>query len=497
MRTVPVADGGDGLLDAFVAAGYERVAVRAADALGTTQSTSYVRRGDTAVIELAAVCGLAAVGPVAPMAATSRGVGEVLAAALDAGATRLVLGIGGSASTDGGAGLLQALGAGVLDVAGAPIAAGGAGLATVSRIELTTLHPGLAGAQLELAADVDNPLTGVHGAAAVYAPQKGADPDQVAALDAALTRWADVMAAATGVEHRADPGVGAAGGIGFAAVAALGARMRPGVEVVLELMDFAGALAEADLVVTGEGSLDAQTLRGKAPAGVAAAARAAGVPVVAVAGRCDLSADELLGVGFAAVHSLTAEAGPGEDPLTDPGPLLRRIGAKLSVKAREHRRTRFSVCWWTNSERNARPMSACAKRKSLERRAGPPGGRGRRRTGGHDHDRRRHDHRRRRVRRAGHRDRRVRSGRRGAARPGRHSRARQRARPHRLGGVRVGHPRGRGRRRHHADRHAAEQHPADDDGRGVARQAGTRTHAGARRRRLLGRRDTRKYRRSG
>ena len=309
--TVPVADGGDGLLDAFATAGYERVPVTAADALGVRRPTSYVHAGGTAVVELAAVCGLAAVGPVAPMRASTRGVGEVLAAALDAGATRVVLGLGGSASTDGGAGLLQALGARLLDAAGDEVPAGGAGLAGVVALDASGLHPGLRAVRLEIACDVDNPLTGPHGAAAVYGPQKGADPAQVAELDRALGHWADVVAAAvTGAAHRADPGAGA--------------------DMVLELTGCAAALAGADLVVTGEGSLDAQTLHGKAPAGGAAAAAAAGVPVVGVAGRCELDAQRLAGAGFGAVHSLTATAGPGEDPLTDPAPRLRRIGGALA-----------------------------------------------------------------------------------------------------------------------------------------------------------------------
>ena len=185
------------------------------------------RSGDEAVVELAEVVGLAALGDdLAPLTATSRGLGEVIAAALDAGCTQVVVGIGGSASTDGGLGLVQALGARVLDASGAEVGPGGAGAATVATLDLTDLHPGLATARIEVACDVDNPLTGPDGAAAVYGPQKGADPEQVRELDVALTHWADVVATATGHDHRDDPGAGAAGGVGFGEIGRASCRER-------------------------------------------------------------------------------------------------------------------------------------------------------------------------------------------------------------------------------------------------------------------------------
>ena len=328
---VPVADGGDGLLDAAVHAGFEPVPVEARDASGTTQDTCYVRRGREAVVELAEVCGLSrhAGRVLDPLGASSRGVGEVVARALADGCDRIVVGVGGSASTDGGAGMLQALGARALDGSGEPVGDGGAALLDVVRLELDALDAALADAEIVVACDVTNPLTGPAGAAAVYGPQKGADEDQVRLLDRALSHWADVVANATGEDLRDTPGAGAAGGVGFGTLV-LGARLRTGAEVVFELTHFEDALAGATLVVTGEGSLDPQTLHGKAPARVAERARSRGVPVVAVAGRCSLDEVRLQEAGFTASYSLTEEA-DAEEAMTRPGPLLERIGARIAA----------------------------------------------------------------------------------------------------------------------------------------------------------------------
>ena len=331
--TVPVADGGDGMLDAFETAGFHRVPVDAADAIGVIQPSRFVRRGRDAVIELAAVAGLARLGESrVPLTATSWGVGEVMAAALDAGCRHLVLGVGGSASTDGGIGMLQALGARVTNAAGHDVGPGGLGAEAAARLDTIGLHPDLAHTTVDVACDVDNPLTGPYGAAVTYGPQKGADPEEVRLLDAALGNWADVVAAATGADRRDEPGAGAAGGVGFAAAAVLGAQLRPGVALVLDLVGFADALAGADLVVTGEGSLDEQTLRGKAPAGVAAEASAAHVPTVAVAGRCSLDEQTWRRAGFDAVYTLVDEAEHPDESFDEPGRLLRAIGARLAER---------------------------------------------------------------------------------------------------------------------------------------------------------------------
>jgi glycerate kinase len=334
---VPVSDGGDGLLEALGRAGFADVPVTASGPTGVAGDTRYVRRGDEAVIEMAEVCGLGRLprGELAPATATSRGVGEVVADALDTGCTEILIGVGGSASTDGGAGMVRALGARVLDADGNELVEGGSALVKVAELDLSGLPPGLADASISLACDVDNPLTGPNGAAAVYGPQKGADADLVASLDLALTAWADVVAATTGRDLRETPGAGAAGGIGFGAVAVLGARLQPGATLVQQLTGLEDKLDGVDLVITGEGSLDAQTLSGKAPAGVAEAARRAGVPVVAVAGQCLLDAVTLTGAGIRTAYALVNEASSPEESFEAPGPLLERIGARIATEELE------------------------------------------------------------------------------------------------------------------------------------------------------------------
>ncbi|MFI1391882.1 glycerate kinase [Streptomyces griseoaurantiacus] len=334
VESLPVADGGDGTVAAAVAAGFARREVPVAGPLGGEVAAAFALRGGTAVVEMAEASGLQRLpgGVPAPLTASTHGTGELLRAALDAGARTLVLGVGGSASTDGGAGMLTALGARLLDAGGAPVPPGGGGLAALASADLSGLDPRLAEAELVLAADVDNPLTGPKGAAAVYGPQKGASPQDVRALDAALARFAGVLEASLGAraaECAATPGAGAAGGLGHAALL-LGARFRPGIEVMLEVLGFAPALERASLVITGEGSLDAQTLHGKAPAGVAAAARAAGRQVVAVCGRLALSPGELAAAGVSRAYALTDLEPDVARCLAEAGPLLERLAERLA-----------------------------------------------------------------------------------------------------------------------------------------------------------------------
>ncbi|MBB6414985.1 glycerate kinase [Streptomyces sp. AK010] len=334
VEALPVADGGDGTVAAAVAAGFERREVRVAGPLGDEVTAAYALREGTAVVEMAEASGLQRLpaGVFAPLTASTYGSGELLRAALDAGARTIVFGVGGSATTDGGAGMLSALGARFLDAEGEPVPPGGGGLAELATADLSGLDPRLSEVELVLASDVDNPLTGPKGAPAVYGPQKGASPDDVAALDTALAHFAKVLEGATGpkaAEYAASPGAGAAGGIGYGALL-LGARFRPGIEVMLDVLGFAPALDRADLVITGEGSLDEQTLHGKAPAGVAAAARAADKDVVAVCGRLALPPQILGRAGFRRAYPLTDAEPDVAKCIAEAGPILERVAERIA-----------------------------------------------------------------------------------------------------------------------------------------------------------------------
>lgn len=313
----PMADGGEGTVDAVLAA---RPGVRRELAVcGPLEQPVKAHWGwledATAVIEMAAASGLHWVpeGQRDATRTTSRGTGELIREALDAGAKKIIIGLGGSATNDGGLGLLQALGVSFLDGQGQELGAGGARLAELERIDLSNLDPRLGEVEVEVAADVNNPLCGPHGASAVFGPQKGATPAQVQQLDTALKRFAEVAALALGQDHSLFPGVGAAGGLGFACRAFLKARFRPGIELIAELSELEPALAGASLVITGEGRLDGQSLHGKTPVGVAHVARRAGVPVIALAGSIGEGLAELREVGIEAAFSLA----PGPITLAD------------------------------------------------------------------------------------------------------------------------------------------------------------------------------------
>jgi glycerate kinase len=334
VEALPVADGGDGTVDAAVAAGFERREVRVAGPLGDEVTAAFALRGGTAVVEMAEASGLQRLpaGVLAPLTASTYGSGELLRAALDAGARTIVFGVGGSATTDGGAGMLTALGARFTTAQGRQVPPGGGGLAELAHADLSGLDPRLASVEFVLASDVDNPLTGPKGAPAVYGPQKGASPPDVAALDAALAHFAKVLQDAIGAraaEYAVSPGAGAAGGIGYGALI-LGARFRAGIEVMLDVLGFAPALERASLVITGEGSLDEQTLHGKAPAGVAAAARAAGKQVVAVCGRLALPGEALLAAGIERAYPLTSVEPDVAKCIADAGPILERVAVRIA-----------------------------------------------------------------------------------------------------------------------------------------------------------------------
>ena len=317
---------------AFVAAGWQPIALPVDGPTGQLHQAHYAMSGETAVVELAAAVGLVALpeGRLDPLGASTFGLGEVIADTLDHGANQVVVGLGGSASTDGGAGMLQALGARVLDATGEDVGRGGAALLAAATLDLSDLHPAVAGTDFVLACDVDNPLLGPHGATAVYGPQKGADEQQLATLEAALANWAEVVRAATGTDASLMPGAGAAGGTGFGAMSVLAAGSQPGIDIVLELIDFSVLVAGADLVITGEGSIDEQTLHGKAPVGVRDAAAAVGVPVVVVAGRSLLAEERLRAEGFVECYTLAEREPDRARSMANAAELLRGVGRDIA-----------------------------------------------------------------------------------------------------------------------------------------------------------------------
>lgn len=310
----PMSDGGPGFVDvlAQVLAG-DLHTVTVEDPVGRPVEAHFLVHEGTAYVECAQACGLQLLmsGERDPTVTTTYGVGQLVNAAVEAGATRVVLGLGGSATNDGGAGMLAALGIGREDAAGECLQPGGLALAGAARLVGSAAPSLLSGAlqvALVAATDVDAPLLGSHGASAVFGPQKGASPEQVVALDAALGHWADLLETHLGVRVRDLPGSGAAGGLG-AAVLALGGTRVPGVELVAAAVGLAEAVREADLVVTGEGAFDASSLRGKVVSGVAAAAVAAVRPCLVLAGQASVGRSEEAAAGVVASYSLADEVG--------------------------------------------------------------------------------------------------------------------------------------------------------------------------------------------
>lgn len=337
-RLLPMADGGEGTAEAIVrAANGSWVEVEVSDPLGRRRRARFGRigpAGRTAVIEMAASTGLALLTPGErrPLETSSYGLGELIRAALSAGCEEILLGIGGSATVDGGSGMLSALGARLLDKNGNTLRGSGGELAKLSVVDLSALDPRLGSVPFRIACDVANPLLGPQGAARVFAPQKGASPDEVEILEKGLEVFADRLEAATGRRVRDLPGTGAAGGVGFAllAISPL-ARLERGVDLVAEAVGLEEAIEWADLVITGEGRLDAQTAFGKVPYGVAHRARARGRPVVAVVGSIDrelslASASERL----PALSILTEPITLSEAMAATPA-LLERAGERLGA----------------------------------------------------------------------------------------------------------------------------------------------------------------------
>ncbi|WP_344102289.1 glycerate kinase [Myceligenerans crystallogenes] len=330
VTSLPMADGGEGTLDALLAAwGAEAQVIDTVDAIGRPRRARWAISPDgrTGVVELAEASGLPHVADVTPqpLHASTRGTGAVARAVLDAGVAEVLVCLGGSASTDGGAGILTGLGVRLLDDDGAEVPDGGEGLARVSSLDLAGLHPRAREVRWRLAVDVTNPLVGEHGAAHVFGHQKGAGEGDAEYLDAALVRWAGVLERATGVRTHDLPGAGAAGGVPSGLVALLGAETEQGALLVAEAIGLPAALADADLVFTGEGSFDSQSVRGKVADGVArlAAASPARPPVVVIAGQVLLPAAQTREAGIAAAFSIA----PGPIDLNE---LLGRTSTRLT-----------------------------------------------------------------------------------------------------------------------------------------------------------------------
>ncbi|MEE4697912.1 glycerate kinase [Pseudomonas alliivorans] len=307
----PMADGGEGTIEALLdACQGQWMSAQVSGPLGDRLEAhwGWLAQSRTAIIEMAMASGLQLLTLTQRDACltSTAGTGQLISAALDAGAQRVILAIGGSATNDGGSGMISALGARFLDRDDRPLPGGGLALADLARIDLSGLDPRLAGVRVEIAADVDNPLCGPNGASHIFGPQKGASPDQVLALDAALAHFADHSARTLGHDLRDSPGSGAAGGMGFAAKAYLNASFRAGVEVVADLTGLEQALRGADLVITGEGRFDAQTLRGKTPLGVARVAKRQQVPVIVLAGTLGEGYEQLYQHGISAAFALTS-----------------------------------------------------------------------------------------------------------------------------------------------------------------------------------------------
>ena len=333
VRLLPVADGGDGTLEVAAATRYRLVEIPAAGPLGEASRTRIAVQGSTAVLELASVCGLQALHgrQRQPERCTTYGLGVAMRGALGLGARRLVVGLGGSASTDGGAGMLVGLGARVLDSAGREVPPTPHHLGEAARLDLSTLDPTLGEADLTFAVDVDAPLLGRNGAAQVFGPQKGADPATVTRLEQAMVQWARLVQDAAPHADPSAPGAGAAGGTGFAGLV-LGGRLCSGSDLCLDLSGFDEALRDADVVVTGEGRLDTQTLLGKVPAKVATRAKAAGLPTIAVVGsRSPQLSDQVLSAhGFARIYTLVDHAPRAAHDVAVSQQALRTLGVRLA-----------------------------------------------------------------------------------------------------------------------------------------------------------------------
>ena len=309
---IPVADGGEGTVDCFIQAmGAQRVEVTVTNALGEKSAAAYARIGELAIIEMAAAAGLPQVGALrCPGTATTYGVGELIAHAVDSGCRKILLGLGGSATNDGGCGCAAALGVRFYDADGQSFVPVGDTLGRIARIDTAEAEALLRSVEITVMCDVTNPLYGPTGAAYVFAPQKGADAEKVKSLDAGLRHFGDVIRSQYGLDVSAMPGAGAAGGMGAGCVALLGGTIQSGIDAVLDVTGFDRQLEGADLVITGEGRIDSQSADGKVVSGVARRTRAKGVPLIAIAGGIADSAGAVYDIGVSAMFSTDRAALP-------------------------------------------------------------------------------------------------------------------------------------------------------------------------------------------
>ena len=336
IKKIPIADGGEGTVDALVTAtGGRIIHENVMGPLGETVDAYWGILGEgaheTAVIEMAAASGLPLVPTEKrdPRIATTYGTGQLIKAALDHGIRKLIIGIGGSATNDGGAGMAQALGVKFLDEAGKELPLGGAALAKLATIDLSGIDPQVAEATFLVACDVTNPLCGPQGASAVYGPQKGATPEMVTELDLALQKYAAVAKAATDKDIASYPGAGAAGGLGAGLLLFTNAELKPGVQIILETVDFEHLVKQADLVITGEGSTDFQTAFGKAPVGVAKIAQQYQVPVVCLSGGLGHGCEDILQQGITGLMSIVPQPMSLEECMSSAPNLLQTATARL------------------------------------------------------------------------------------------------------------------------------------------------------------------------
>ncbi|MBT6683084.1 MAG: glycerate kinase [Chloroflexi bacterium] len=331
---VPAADGGDGTLQALVDSSSGTIeSATVSDPLGRPIEATWGAMGDgeTAVIEMAGASGLAllALDELDPLNTTTYGTGELFSAGLDAGYRRFIVGIGGSATNDGGAGLAQSLGISLRDVDGNELPRGGAALANIDHVDMSNFDDRLRDVEVTVACDVNNPLCGEDGASAVFGPQKGASPESIKQLNAALSRFADVVESDLGVSVRERPGAGAAGGLGAGLMAFLNARLAAGVDIVLDAVGLDDALEDADLVITGEGQIDHSTIFNKTPVGIAERAGKRGIPVIAIAGGLGAGYQETHDKGIASAFTLVSGPMTLDEAIADTSNLLAGVAEEI------------------------------------------------------------------------------------------------------------------------------------------------------------------------